>query len=196
MGTYPQPTRTGETMADQADNITQDAAASEGADEQQQATQSDASESETDLAAEVEKWKQFARKHEERAKANSNAAKELEKLKQASMTEQEKAVEQARAEARAEALREVGVSLVEAQVKVAANGRGVDVDALLEGLDKTKFLNGDGQPDTEAITKWVDRIAPDDKATQVFPDLGQGRGVPADKKHDMNSLIRRAAGER
>lgn len=132
---------------------------------------------ETDWKAEHEKTLREARKWEERAKSNSTAAKELEQLRKASMSEQEKAVESARSEARSEALRTVGGRLVDAEVKVAAAGRNVDVDALLEGLDRGRFLSDDGEPDSKAITAWVDRIAPkaNGEPASVFPDLGQGR---------------------
>lgn len=127
-----------------------------------------------DLTAELSKWKAQARKHEERAKANAAAAKELEKLREQSMTDQERAVEEARKAARSEALAEVGSARVEDAVRVAAAGRPVDVDALLEGLDRSRFLNEDGQPDRDAIAAWVDRIAPASETTPARVDLGQG----------------------
>lgn len=137
----------------------------------------------TDLSAEVEKWKALARKNEDRAKANAAAQKELDALKQSSMTDMEKAIETARAEARAEALRENGSKLVAAEVKVAAAGRQVDVDALLEGIDPGRFLDPDGQPDTGAISEWVDRVAPVAVDRQA-PDLGQGaRAVGGGTNH-------------
>lgn len=128
-----------------------------------------------DTAAEIEKWKKLSRKHEDQAKANAAAAKELETLRQSSMTDQQKAVETAKAEARTEALREVGGKLAEASIRVAAAGRNVDVDALIEGIDASKFLDDAGDPDTKAITAWVDKVAPagDDKAP-VKRDLGLG----------------------
>jgi len=43
-----------------------------------------------DLAAEVEKWKHFARQHEKTAKANADAAAELQALKDAAKTEAER----------------------------------------------------------------------------------------------------------
>lgn len=134
-----------------------------------------------DLSAEVEKWRALARKHEDRAKANANAAKELEQVRQASMSDLEKAVAIARQEARSEALREAGTRLVDAAVKVAAADRPVDVDALLEGLDRNRFLTEDGEPDEKAIRQWVDRVVPKPDVAngdRRFPDLGQGSRVP------------------
>lgn len=128
---------------------------------------------EIDWQAEAEKFKALARKHEDRAKVNASAAKELEQVKQASMSDQEKAVELAKAQARTEALLEVATERVDDSVKLACAGRQVDVDALLEGLDRSRFVTDDGKPDTDAITAWVDRIAP--KSDQPIPaDLGQG----------------------
>lgn len=148
-----------------------------------------------DQPNEVEKWKVLARKHEDRARQNAGALKELEKLRQSTMTDQEKAVAQAKVEARIEALREVGGRLVDANVRAAAAGRNVDVDALLEGLDRTRFVGEDGEPDTKAITAWVERVAPSGQQQQPQQqwDLGQGaRG--AGSASDMNSLIRQKAG--
>lgn len=133
----------------------------------------------SDLTAELEKWKSQARKHEQRAKANAEAAKELEKLRSESMTEQERAVEAAKAATRAEILVEVGSRLVDAEVRAAAAGRSVDVDALLDGLDRSRFLSDDGEPDRDAIASWVDRIAPQGNDTPPpRVDLGQGVRTP------------------
>lgn len=140
------------------------------------------------LTAELEKWKAQARKHEERAKANANAAKELEQVRQASMSDQEKAVEIARQQARAEALAEVGGQLVDMAVTAAVAGRGVDAEALLEGLDRSRFLTDEGRPDQDAIAAWVDRIVP---KTDGFVDIGQGpRGsqIPLGSDPLLNTL--------
>lgn len=124
---------------------------------------------------EAAKWKALARKHEDRAKANAAAVKELEALKASMMTDQEKAVAEAAARARAEVLAEVGGTLVESAFKVAATGRTIDVDAMLEGLDRSKFLTEAGQPDVERISAWVDKIAPAGApAPPKAKDLGQG----------------------
>lgn len=115
-----------------------------------------------------------AKKFRLAAKANET---ELEKARQASMSEQEKAVAQAKTEGRTEALREAGAGRVEDAVRAAAGGRNVDVDALLDGLDRSKFLGDEGNPDREAITAFMDRLAP--APTQrgdgfTVPDLAQG----------------------
>lgn len=132
-----------------------------------------------DLAGELAKWKNLAKKNEERAKANAAAAKELETFRQQTMSETERAIEAARTEARAEVTRQFGGRLVTAEVRAAAAGRAVDVDALLEAVDPAKFVSEDGEPDREAIAAWINRVAPaaaptDTPSTLPFPDLGQG----------------------
>lgn len=144
-------------------------------------TETKQTESETDWQAEAQKWKEQSQKQEQRAKANAKAAKELEEFRTSSMSDQEKAVAEAEARGRTTALQEAGARLVDAEVRVAAAGRSADVDALLEGLDRTKFLTDDGEPDSDAIKAWVDRIAPAKTETAeqgqgplTAIDLGQG----------------------
>lgn len=48
-----------------------------------------------DLAAEVEKWKSLARKHEQASKTNETAAAELQRLKDSQKSEADKAAERA-----------------------------------------------------------------------------------------------------
>lgn len=128
------------------------------------------------LVAEREARREAERKLKEQAA-------ELEQFRQATMTEHERAIAEATARARAEVLTEVGSRLVDAEVKAATAGRSVDVDAILEGLDRSRFLGDDGQPDAGAIASWVDRIAPLTAAPAPPPDLGQGaRGIPQTKQ--------------
>lgn len=119
------------------------------------------------------------------------SAKELEQLRSQTMSEQEKAVQKARDEGRSEAMRETGTKLVDAEVRSLASGRNVDADALLEGIDRSKFLDDNGDPDRKAIKAWVDKIAPAGNGGNGFPDLGQGAGRGnAGSGTDMNALIR------
>jgi hypothetical protein len=135
------------------------------------------------VKAVLAKERKNAREAVQRARA---AEKERDAIKQAHMTESEKAIADARAEGKAEAMKTTGARLVDAEVKAAAAGRKGDVAALLEGLDRTRFLTDDGEPDTKAITAWVDKVLPA-KAGPL--DLGQGaRG--GGTTTDMNQLIR------
>lgn len=143
-----------------------------------------------DLAAEVEKWKSFARKHEADAKKH---LKELEKFQAANQTEQEKLLKAARDEgyntAMSEAKQMFGQKLVAANFKAAATGRmeGKAIEALIGGLNVSSYLDDSGEVNTKAITEFVDTIAPpksndtgnadkkDQSQQQVSRlDLGQG----------------------
>lgn len=155
----------------------------------------------TDLAAEVEKWKAAARKHEDRAKANAAAAKELETVRAASMTEQERAVAEAVAQSRASTLAEVGSHLAAAEVRIVAAGRLDDsqLGTLLDGIDLTKFLHEDGTVDAEKVTSFVDGIAPKPTEPSGFTpvDLGQGaRGGPALNSDPLLASLKSAVGAR
>lgn len=125
-----------------------------------------------------------SRKWEERAKANKSAADELDKLKAASLSETEKAVAAARDEGRKEALTAASQKLARAELKAAAAGRMPE--AIIAALDVTQFLDDDGEPDTDAIAKFVEANAPapsddeKDAGKPALPDFGQGqRGKPA-----------------
>lgn len=134
---------------------------------------------------------------EKQAKA---ATAELQKLRDASMNEQDKAVAAARAEGRTEALRDAGARLVDAEVRAAAAGRGVDTDALLEGLDRSKFLDAEGEPDRDAIVAFMDRLAPPatERTKDGFPDLGQGTRstAPAAGSNPLTETLKRMSGGR
>lgn len=133
-------------------------------------------------------------------KAHKAATAELEKLREASMSEQEKAVSAAKAEGRTEALREAGTRMVDAEVRAAATGRNVDTDALLEGLDRSKFLDADGDPDRDSITAWIDRVAPaqQERTPDGFPDLGQGtRSTATSRETDpLLQTLKKMSGSR
>lgn len=80
-----------------------------------------------DWQAEAEKWKSFARKHEEQAKANADKAKRLDELEESQKSELQKAADRAAAaEARAA---EVEVRATRAEIAAA---KGVPA-ALLSG---------------------------------------------------------------
>ncbi len=147
---------------------------------------------ETDWKAKYEETLRASRKHEDRAKANATAARELETLKQQSMSDLEKAVAEAAGKAHAEGVASVNVKLVDAYVVAAvARHKGLDADAVLEVMDRSRFLDADGEPDKKAINTAVDRLAP--KAANA--DLGQGaRGATNGSSDDMNTLLRQAAG--
>lgn len=126
------------------------------------------------LKAALERQKAETRKQEKRAKDNASAARELETVRASTMSETEKAVAEAKAAGRTEALREASGKLVLAEMRAAAAGRSTDIDALADGVDPTRFLDADGDPDRDAIVAWVDKVAPAGTGSGRVPDLGQG----------------------
>lgn len=131
-----------------------------------------------DWRTEAEKWKELARKHEERAKANAAASKELETLREKSMSEQEKAVAQAKRDGYAEGLAAGSSKVAAAELRAAAAGRMTEaqVEALLEATNLAAFLGEDGEVDRTKVTKFVDGIAP--KAAETEEDAGAGSRPP------------------
>lgn len=131
-----------------------------------------------DWKSEADKWRELARKHEDRAKANADAQKKLEQLQRQAMSDQERAVAEARDAGRHEALMEVGSRLVDAELRVAAAGRLDDkqLGVLLQGVNRSVFLADDGTVDAKSIRTFIDGIAPKppEPKPQGFPDLGQG----------------------
>lgn len=130
-----------------------------------------------DWKTEADKWKALAQKHEVRAKSNATAAKRAEELERQLMSDAEKAIAAAKDEATKAAREMFGSRLVSAEVKAAAAGRmdAEKLGVLIDGLNVSKFLTEDGEPDTAAISAWVDSITPAaPEAPPAFPDLGQG----------------------
>jgi len=128
--------------------------------------------SETDaLKAEVDKWKSLSRKNEQQAKSNGQAVKELDEIRKSQLTDTEKLIEQTREETSQAVRKEFAVKLVDAEFKSLLGGRSLDGSSLLD-FDKSSFIQGDGNIDSEAIQSWVE--AHSTKAEQTIPDLGQG----------------------
>lgn len=130
-------------------------------------------------------WKSQARKHEGRVKGMADydtlksTAEQYAKLVEASKTDAEKAIDAAKADARSEVLREVGSRLVDAEITAASAGRMTDNmrTALLQGLDRNRFLTDSGEVDSEKVKTFVDGIVPANAtpATVAPVDLGQGK---------------------
>jgi hypothetical protein len=142
-------------------------------------------------------WKHKARKHEQRVESMRDydklreTAQAYEKLVAASQTDHERAIAEARSAARAEALAEAGGQLVEQWVRAAAAAVGrftqESVNALLENLDRSRFLTPNGAVDTDRVYAFVGSIAPAPAApaapaaapTGQMPQPGQPATVTA-----------------
>jgi hypothetical protein len=124
----------------------------------------------------VKELRSEAAKYRQEAKA---AKTEADKARNASLTEAERAVAEAEQRGRTTALAEFGGRLVDAELRAAAAGRNVDVDALLEVVDRSRFLTDDGDVDRKALGAWVDRIAPAQPDTgPVIPSFDGGARTP------------------
>lgn len=133
------------------------------------------SQTDDDLASEVTRLRaelQKARKWEDRAKSNAEAARELDRLRKQHESDQERAVREAVEAARSEERARFSADRVADAFRVAASGRDVDVDELVSGVNPSRFIDDDGQPDRPAIQEWIDKVAPARKSAPL--DLGQG----------------------
>jgi hypothetical protein len=129
-------------------------------------------------------YKTQSRKHEARAKKYADydevkaRADQYDKLAAASKTEQELAVEAAKAAARKEALaeanRKAAPRLVGAEFRAQAAGRltAEQIAELTEDLDMARYLDDDGEVDTERVARKVNALAP--KARTGPTAHGQG----------------------
>lgn len=124
-----------------------------------------------------DRWKGTSRKHEERAKKNAAAARRVEELESGQQGDQEKAIAAARREERENLTRSYGGRLVQAEFRARAAGRMDDgqLDALLDVIDPSRFLDDDGEVDTDMVRDHVDKIAPPKKKD----DDGGGRNGSA-----------------
>jgi hypothetical protein len=122
-------------------------------------------------------WKHYARKHENALKAfNGLTPEKLAELQEKAqraealefdlMSDKDQAVAQAAAEARLVAEAELMPQLVAAEFRAELKGRIPDeqlperLAALIEPLDLTKFVTGDGKVDTAKVAAFVANIAP------------------------------------
>ena len=108
-----------------------------------------------DLAAETEKWKAMARKHEAASKANADKAKAYDALEEANKTELQKAAD--RAAAAETQLAQITARALRAEVAAA---KGIPAN----------LLSGSTQEELEASADALIAF----KGTQPKPDMGGG----------------------
>lgn len=148
-----------------------------------EATEDTASEQGAEEESSADYWKRRAREADNR---NKRLAKDLESTRRQSMSEQERAIAEAKDGARADVVREMSGRLVDAEVRSAAVNRPLNVDALLDGLDRSRFVDESGDVDREAVGAWLDQLAPVQTEPRRASDLGQGaRGVNRSSPDDV-----------
>jgi hypothetical protein len=107
-----------------------------------------------------ERAKTAASRYESERRKASRLEKELNALRAGQLSESEKAIEEARVAGRKEGARSAGVRLVAAEFRAkAAEAKLPGVGSLLDVIDLTKFVDDDGEPDTELIQAAIDKIA-------------------------------------
>jgi len=181
---------------DTADNAGESSTDESSTDRQQEAGKSGSSDTgdQTDwkaeaakAAADAEKWRALARKHESRAKDNADAASKAKTIEER-LAAAEKALTDRDV---ADVERNARLALAQVRTQVANSGFKPDeVAGLFGALDPMRLLT-DGEPDAKAI----DQLAKDitRAAGRATFDRDQGR-KGGDGPVDMNTLIRRAAG--
>lgn len=118
------------------------------------------------------RWEKRARGNAKKAREYDQLASELESLRRQNESDLDRAVREAEERGRTAALTETGAERVADAFRVAAAGRDIDVDDLLDMIDVAKFLGDDGRPDRDAITARVQKLAPEREPAPL--DLGQG----------------------
>jgi hypothetical protein len=112
------------------------------------------------LAAELDKWKAMARKHESASKANADKAKQFDAFEESQKTEQQKL-----ADAKAAAEADAATTRAELAVLQAAVKHKLASDDL-------ELLGTHGTPDE--IDARAEKLAARLKAAEVKPDFGGG----------------------
>jgi hypothetical protein len=144
-------------------------------------------------------WKHYARQHEQRNKdllqlaggSYDDLKAKLEgydQLRQQQQTEQERAVETAKAEGRNEGRRQAASQMVDEHVRAAVSAGRLSqqqADVLLEGLDRTAYVDQNASVDADKVKTLIDTFAPQQQQGDGnsdgsgrgngHPDLGQGR---------------------
>ncbi|WP_458085827.1 hypothetical protein [Streptomyces malaysiensis] len=124
--------------------------------------------------AQAEKWKSLSRLNESKAKDNNAKLKEYDDWKASQLTENEKAVSAARDEGYNQGRAEMAGKVAEAAFRGVATGRLADVDSVLSKLNVSQFLTESGDVDSDAITKFIDSIAPKSADSAPTPPATPG----------------------
>lgn len=140
-------------------------------------------------------FEEKARKEESRRKGLSKAVggktadqiaadlAELEQLRAGSLSDQQKAVKDAADAARAEERVKAGQRIAKATFEGALGHlKAEDRNEILDGVNLARYIDDDGEVDTEKVRAYAARIAPVDTTRTRQRDFGAGvraEGVPA-----------------
>lgn len=123
-------------------------------------------------------------------------ASKLDALEWELTSETEKAAQRAHDDAWNAAMSKSVPRVVRAEFRAEAKGvlSSDQLDALLEDIDLSRYVDDDGEPDTAKISAKIAKFAPAPEPERRFPDLGAGNRGGAARAVNMNDIIRRAAG--
>lgn len=138
-----------------------------------------------------EYWRDKAQKHERLWKSSQISPHEIAELRdkadkfteleRQALSERDQAVLAAKEQAEAEAAARFKPQLVAAKLEAAAAAKGVSSEQLskaLEFVDSAKFLNDDGNIDTDKVSAFVDGITPAKGTPRRGPTAtGHGSGT-------------------
>lgn len=144
----------------------------------------------------VENLRKENAKYRTKAAENSDAAKTAELARHAAMSDAERAVAEAESRGRTAAAAEYGQRLARSDFVAASARRNAEFDAaaVLDDLNLARFVGEDGEPDTAAIGKAVERLVPELSGPPRPPSFDGGARSPAPATAGMNGLIRKAVG--
>jgi hypothetical protein len=147
-----------------------------------------------DLAAEVEKWKALARKHEKAANEGKTAAKRLAEVEQGQQTDLERQLAQIRTETTKEVSGKYTQKLARLSITAAARDFQDPDDAVahLSG-QLADFVDDEGDVDETAIKRAVADLLkkrPYLGKGKPPPDMDSGQRNGAPSQTDMNKQIR------
>jgi hypothetical protein len=117
------------------------------------------------------------------------------------MSEAERAVVEAEQRGRTAAAAEFGARLARSEflAEAAKRNPGWDAAAVLEDLNLARYIGDDGEPDTKAISKAVERIVPlaaDPVTAPVSLDLGTRSAPMALNGDPLEASLKQALGIR
>lgn len=125
-----------------------------------------------DWRAEAEKWKHFARQHEDKWKRLSA---ELEEVRKAQLSDHERAILEAEERGRKAALESIAHERAWLKLEAAAAKAGVDLSPLSDVLDVSKFIE-DGSVSDDRINGFVEQFFAK-FAQPRAPKFPQGLGI-------------------
>jgi hypothetical protein len=139
----------------------------------------------------------YVEKLRKEAASYRSKLREEEQARRASMTEAERAVVEAEERGRQSAVTAYGQRLARTEfiAEAAKRNPGFDAAQILDDLNLARYIGEDGEPDSKAITKAVQRLIPEAGAgTPQPPSFDGGSRQPAPGGMSMSDLIRQAAG--